>query len=150
MNFRRIQSSIILSIAIILFINFGYRYLSFFTFVVISVLLFAFLVYLSSTYYQVIDGKLIRYTFFTKNFEIEISSIYYIEAITVKKAGQIYITIGKSDPEDTYILHIKDNSTLKIDNYYRNHGKSLGRFLKEKYKIIFKESEKIKYFYGNP
>ncbi len=87
---------------------------------------------------------------FTKNFEIQINSIKYIEAITVKKAGQIYITIGKSEAEDSYILHLKDGSTLKIDNYYRNHGKSLGRFLKEKYKINFKETEKIKYLYGNP
>jgi hypothetical protein len=150
MNFRRVQSSIIFSIAILLFFVFGYRYLSFSTVVVLTVLLFAFLVYLSSTFYQVIEGKLIGYILFTKNFEIQINSIKYIEAITVKKAGQIYITIGKSEAEDSYILHLKDGSTLKIDNYYRNHGKSLGRFLKEKYKINFKETEKIKYLYGNP
>lgn len=80
---------------------------------------------------------------------MEINEIKYIEAITVKKAGTIYFNIGKSDPEDFYILFFKDKTTLKIDKYYRKHGKSLGRYLKEKYKIRLIETEKIKYFYSS-
>ncbi len=148
MKFSRTQSSIVLSILIIIFIFIfiGTKYLSDTIFSLTTVFLVSFLVYLATTFYKITEGKLIKYTLFSKSFEIEIESIKYIEAITVRKVGVVYITI-KSDPEDFYYLHLKDNSKIKIDSHYRNSRKSIGRYLSKKFRIQFKETEKVKYFH---
>lgn len=127
MKFKRTQSLIILSIGIIIFIIFGFQYLSFTSSVVVLVLLLTFLTYLFSTFFSISEEMLIKYSFFIKTIEIDVNNIKYIEAITVKKAGQIHITI-KTDKEDFYYLYLKDNSKIQIDNYYRHSGKSLGRY----------------------
>ncbi|BBI30720.1 hypothetical protein [Cohnella abietis] len=150
MKFRGTQSIIvwiIFNLAIIL-ISLIYSEMVL-TYIFVFSLLY-FLIYAFSFDIEIIGSTIIKRSFYFKKEMIDIKEIKSIDSVTIKKSGYIYIQIGKSNPEDYYILHLKNNSKIKVNASLKNKGKSLGRYLKSKYKIQFNEAEKIKYIYGNP
>jgi hypothetical protein len=89
------------------------------------------------------DGKLSKYSVLIKTFEIQIREIKIVEAITLKKWGEIFIKVGKSPTEDYYMLITKDNVRYKIDRSYMNKGISFGRYLNKEYKIQLLDKDKM-------
>jgi len=149
MTFRGTQSTIFALVLFSIFTVIVYQFSKPFFVILIFIILWM-LVYSLTSYIIITKTKLIKKTLVFFSEEIEIKDINYIEAVTEKKVGYIYIKIGKSDPEDYYILHMKNKSKIKINAYFNNRGRSVGRYLKKEYKIELKEKDKIKYIYGNP
>jgi len=146
MTFRGTQSIIVLLVILSIFSIFVYQYSK--PFVVILILIMAFSLLYGFTSYIKIDGsKIVKKSMLLFSYQFDIKEIKLIEAITEKKAGYIYIRIGRSDPEDYYILHMRNNSKIRMNAYFKNKGISVGRYLKKEYNIQFKERDTIKYFY---
>ncbi|WP_127534006.1 hypothetical protein [Paenibacillus kobensis] len=118
------------------------------TLAIIFVLLLLYLfIYSFSFDIEIIESKIIKRSFYLKREEIEIKEIKSIDAVTIKKYGQVYIQIGKSNPEDYYILHLKGNRKVKVNASLKYKDKSLGRYLQSQYKIKFNQVDK--YIIGN-
>lgn len=103
------------------------------------------LVYGSASSIKIIDDKVIKTTFYFFKREYGIEEMKWIEAVTEKKFGYITIRIGKSYAEDYYILQMKNRSSLKVNAAFKNSGVSLGRYLKKKYKLQLKETERLRF-----
>jgi hypothetical protein len=115
---------------------------------ILVVLLLSLLLYGISSDIEMTESRVIKRSFFYKKEEIEIKDITTIDAVTNKKFGHIYIHIGKSKPEDYYILYLKNNKKITVKASFKNNGTSVGRYLKSKYNIQFHEVDKIKYIYN--
>ncbi|MCM3626746.1 hypothetical protein M3194_05140 [Paenibacillus glycanilyticus] len=150
MKFRGTNAIIVWSIMNVASIIMSLIYLN----ILISIILMIVLIYAIIHYFsydvEIKESKIIVKTFFIKKQIFDISTIKLIHAITTRKAGYIEIQIGKSYPEEFYILVFKNNSKFKINAHLKYKGTSFGRYLKKHYHIPFKEFEETKYIYGNP
>ena len=150
MKFHALRAMSIWSIINIIIIIISDLYFSLSLTIFFSLPLLLIFIYSLSTDITIIESKLIVRKYFYRKEEIEINDIRSIEAVTERKAGYIYIHIGKKSMEDYYILQLKNRSKIAINAYLLHDGESVGRYLKRKYKIAFMERVKTRYIYGNP
>ena len=150
MTFRRTYSIIICIVFFIIFIASSYFYGFAREFLLeISIVFVLFEIYLVTSFFVFKNNKIIKYSFFIKQYEFTRNEIVRIEAVTKKKFGYLHYVGRKSLSEDYYIFVLRDDSKIEVDMYYMNKGRTLGRYLNEVYKIRLIPIEKIKYLYNS-
>ncbi|NOU70716.1 hypothetical protein GC098_04605 [Paenibacillus sp. LMG 31458] len=88
-------------------------------------------------YWKLHGGLLAKYIFFCKSSEINVDEIQQITSVTFR--------LGKGPAEDEYIFLLRDGNEIKSFAHCLNRdGKSIGRYLNEKYKIRLVEKTKYK------
>lgn len=103
------------------------------------------LLYMKGYYWKLHGGLLTKYIFFCKSSEINVDEIKQITSVKIEKIGTVTFRLGKGPAEDEYIFLLRDGNEIKSYAHCLNRdGKSIGRYLNEKYKIRLVEKTKYK------
>ncbi|KQX51289.1 hypothetical protein ASD40_35510 [Paenibacillus sp. Root444D2] len=103
------------------------------------------MLYMKGYYWKLHGGVLAKYIFFCKSSEFNVDEIQQITSVTIQKIGTVTFRLGKGPAEDEYIFLLRDGNEIKSFAHCLNRdGKSIGRYLNEKYKKRLVEKTKYK------
>jgi len=147
MEFNFKKTLIILPLVFLIFVSIGHFMIGinkpmlviFMVFFMLSML------YMRGYYWKLQGGRLTKYIFFCKSSEFNVDEIQQITSVTIQEIGTFTFRLGKGSVEGEYIFLLRDGSEIKSFAHCLNRdGKSIGRYLNEKYKIRLVEKIKFK------